>query len=74
MKYFISVILAILIFSCKPAKENTISTYFGGEIINPKSDFVLFLKDDKVIDSLELDKNNRFLNDYKSLRRRIVHI
>jgi len=67
MKYFISVILAILIFSCKPAKENTISTYFGGEIINPKSDFVLFLKDDKVIDSLELDKNNRFLNDYKSL-------
>jgi thiol-disulfide isomerase/thioredoxin len=66
MKYFISAILTILILSCKATDEETI-TFFGGEIINPKSNFVLFLKDDKVIDTLLLDENNRFLNEYKSL-------
>ncbi|WP_299526957.1 hypothetical protein [uncultured Lutibacter sp.] len=68
MKYIISVILAILTFSCKTAiKDDSSKTYFGGEIINPKTNFVLFLKDDKVIDTLLLDKNNRFLNNYNSL-------
>jgi thiol-disulfide isomerase/thioredoxin len=67
MKYFISAIVTILILSCKSTDETSI-TYFGGEIINPKSSFVLFLKDDKVIDTLLLDENNRFLNEYKSLK------
>lgn len=67
MKYFISAILIILILSCKTADEST-TAYFGGEIINPKSNFVLFLKDNKVIDTLLLDKNNRFINEYKSLK------
>jgi len=68
MKYAISIILAILTFSCKIApKDISYKTYFGGEIINPKTNFVLLLKDDKIIDSLLLDKNNRFLNNYNSL-------
>jgi len=68
MKYVISIILAILTFSCKTSqKDNSTKTYFGGEIINPKTNFVVFLKDDKVIDTLILDKNNRFLNNYNSL-------
>ncbi len=66
MKYFICAILVILILSCKTTDEHNTS-YFGGEIINPKSNFVLFLKDNKVIDTLLLDKNNRFLNGYESL-------
>ncbi len=66
MKYFISAILAILTLSCTSTDKEA-STYFGGEIINPKSNFVLFLKDDKVIDTLLLDENNRFLNNYSSL-------
>ena len=67
MKYFISAILIILAFSCKTTDKDSAATYFGGQIINPKSNFVLFLKDGKIIDTLLLDKNNRFLNDYKSL-------
>ena len=67
MKYFISAILIILIFSCKTTKEDTALTYFGGEIINPKANFVLLLKDDIVIDTLLLDDNNRFLNNYEAI-------
>ncbi len=66
MKRLISVIIVILAISCKTNKEE-ITNYFGGEIINPKSDHVLFLKDDKVIDTLFLDENNRFINKYESL-------
>ncbi|MFK5957690.1 MAG: hypothetical protein QM495_02355 [Lutibacter sp.] len=67
MKYFISIIVAIVAFSCKTANEDTEITSFGGEIINPKTDFVLFLKEGSVIDTLFLDSNNRFINNYKSL-------
>jgi len=67
MKYFISTILIILTFSCKTTDKDNIVTYFGGEIINPKSNFVLLLKDEKIIDTLLLDDNNRFLNEYNSL-------
>ena len=67
MKYFISLIVAILVFSCKTTNKDSVTTSFGGEIINPKTNFVLFLKDDIVIDTLLLDENNRFLNEYKSL-------
>jgi len=67
MKYFINVILIILTFSCKTTNNDTTTTSFGGEIINPKTNFVLLLKDDKVIDTLLLDNSNRFLNEYKSI-------
>ena len=67
MKYFISVIVIILTFSCNTTTTKTATTYFGGEIINPKSNFVLLLKDDKVIDTLLLDEKSRFLNNYNSL-------
>ncbi|NOR28267.1 MAG: hypothetical protein GQ540_07040 [Lutibacter sp.] len=67
MKYFISAIVIILTFSCNTTTTKTATTYFGGEIINPKSNFVLLLKDDKVIDTLLLDKKSRFLNNYNSL-------
>ncbi len=68
MKYIISTILLILIFGCKTTEKDNSEIYFGGEIINPKSTYVLFLKDNKVIDTLPLDKNNRFFNKYKSLK------
>lgn len=67
MKYFISVILTILALSCKTTNKENTTIYFGGEIINPKSNFVLFLKNDNVIDTLLLDNNNRFMANYESL-------
>lgn len=41
--------------------------YFGGEIVNPNSSYVLFCKDNEVIDSIKLDKNNRFFVQFDSL-------
>jgi len=67
MKYFINTILVLFAISCNTTNEDDAITSFGGEIINPKTDFVLFLKEDIVIDTLFLDSNNRFINNYKAL-------
>lgn len=67
MKYLLSLFISISVFSCKTTEALDESTYFGGEIVNPRSSFVLFLKDDKVIDTLFLDKTNRFMGKYETL-------
>lgn len=67
MKYITYVILVFLAVGCGKSNENAV-TYFGGLIINPKSNFVLFLKDEKVMDTLWLDKNNRFLKKIPILK------
>lgn len=67
MKYFLNTILVLFAISCNTSNEDDAVTSFGGEIINPKTDFVLFLKEGAVIDTLFLDRNNRFINNYKSL-------
>jgi hypothetical protein len=41
--------------------------YFGGEIVNPNNPYVLFCKDNEVIDTIKLDKNNRFFIQFDSL-------
>lgn len=54
----------MIIGSCSISdKENF--TYFGGKIIHPKTDFVLLFKNDQLIDSLFLDKNDKFIGSYK---------
>jgi hypothetical protein len=54
--------------SCEKVFEpDNYVAYFGGEIINPQENYVLFLKDDTIIDTLFLDENNRFLHKFDSL-------
>lgn len=48
-------------------EPNNYVAYFGGEIINPQSKYVLFLKDGTVLDTLFLDKSNRFFKKFDSL-------
>lgn len=67
MKYFISSILTLFLFSCNTSKKDNSLTYFGGQIINPRTNFVLLLKNDKVIDTLSLKENNKFIAQYKTL-------
>ena len=67
MKHFIFPIVAIMLLGCNTAKTGDATTYFGGQIINPKSDFVLLLKDDKVIDTLPINKSNKFIKSYNSI-------
>lgn len=67
MKYSIHIIAILLLISCNTTNNKDYLTYFGGEIINPKDSFVVLLKDDKIIDTLQLDNKNRFIANYKNL-------
>lgn len=63
-----SILLLSLIASCqKKFEDSDYSAYFEGEIINPETNFVLFCKDDTVLDTLYLDKNNKFYKKFDSL-------
>ena len=69
-KYFLYSIplLVLSLISCERSfDDDNYEAYLGGEIINPQNNFVLFLKDDKIIDTIFLDKNNRFLHKFDSL-------
>lgn len=58
----------LLITSCnKKFKNDNFTAYFGGEVTNPLNRYVLFLKDNKVIDTIPLDRNNRFFKKFDSL-------
>ena len=57
----IAVIVLTAVGCTKEKKDKASSTYFGGEIVNPKSHKVTIYKDTLFIDSVALDSNNRFL-------------
>jgi hypothetical protein len=63
------ILLSLFNTSCNKSgyDSDDFTAYFGGEIINPKSKFVLLLKDNEVIDTIELDAKNMFLKKYDSL-------
>lgn len=70
IKYFLplSIVLFSTLTSCKKVfEEDNYIAYFGGEILNPQDKFVLFMKDNEVIDTIFLDKNNRFMHKFDSL-------
>lgn len=52
---------------CKKNLEGGM-TYFGGQIINPETNYVLFLKDEKVLDTILLDENNKFLKEIPAIQ------
>lgn len=68
IKYFFFLLLTTSLVSCKDGfmGENHVA-YFGGEIENPKNNFVVFMKNDKVVDTFYLDENNRFFHKFDSL-------
>jgi len=68
MKYMsLAFILAFLLLSCQtPKNKNQI--YFGGEILNPKSPYVLLMQNEKVLDSIKLKADNTFEKYFDSLQ------
>lgn len=57
-----------LLFSCnKKFEDNNYTAYFGGEISNPRSSYILFYKGEKLIDTINLDQKNRFFVKFDSL-------
>lgn len=59
--------IATLFSSCNTKVTHCADAYFGGEIINPKEDHVIIYKDEIVIDTIPLDKSNRFYYSFKKL-------
>ncbi|MFN3641226.1 MAG: hypothetical protein ACK4UK_09920, partial [Flavobacterium sp.] len=44
--------LLFITYSCqKDFADDNFTAHFGGEIINPKNNYVLFLKDDEIVDT-----------------------
>lgn len=65
---FLLLPLALLLGSCnKEFKSDNYTAYFGGEISNPTNPYVLFCRDNEVLDSVLLDEHNRFFIKFDSL-------
>lgn len=62
-------ILALSFVSCKNdvTDPDNNYAYLGGEIINPRKDFVILSKSERVLDTVILDANNRFLYKIENL-------
>lgn len=50
----------LVLAGCAQGELESPKVFFAGEIVNPTSDYVILLKDDKKLDSVKLDANNRF--------------
>ena len=59
--------LFVVIGCQKQFNDDNFTAYFGGEVMNAKSNFVLFLKDDVVLDTLYLNEKNQFFKKFDSL-------
>ncbi|WP_338410382.1 thioredoxin-like domain-containing protein [uncultured Flavobacterium sp.] len=68
LTFIITIIGLTSFLSCNKNKsDDDFSAYFGGEILNPQSNYVLFMKNNKLLDTLFLDNKNRFLHKFDSL-------
>lgn len=63
MKKLLMLLVISLVFAnCKnDFTESDNHAYLGGEIINPNSDYVVISSGERIIDSVKLDNENRFL-------------
>lgn len=65
--YIYLIIIALSLFACKKDNGKGDYAFLGGEIINPNNNFVVLEKADCVIDTIVLDKNNRFVYKVENL-------
>lgn len=58
----------LIIISCNNGKSNDTGTvWIGGEVINPKTDFIVLYKDNCIIDTVKLNSRNFFLYETQDL-------
>lgn len=64
----LTLLLLSLLCSCKNDKnKHDFTAFFGGEINNPTSRYVLFCKDSEVLDTIKINDNNTFSIKFDSL-------
>ncbi|MFS4468194.1 transaldolase [Maribacter sp. 2210JD10-5] len=73
MNKILPFVLLIIFTGCSPSSEKTDTIYFAGEIVNPTSENVLLFKGNKVVDSAQLDGNNRFSFKLDNLENGLYH-
>ncbi|MBL4663451.1 MAG: hypothetical protein JKY22_07845 [Flavobacteriaceae bacterium] len=68
-KYILLLIIcSFLCESCDQSSENGCgSAWIGGEIVNPKKDYVIISQSRRIIDTVLLDKNNFFIYQFEHL-------
>ena len=60
--------LAFIFVGCnKYADKEDTSTYFGGQIVNPKGKFITLIKGEKTIDTIYIKKDNTFSKRFDSI-------
>ena len=61
------ILIFCLFIGCKKNEIKSKPAYLRGEIINPSSDNVLLYSDNKIIDTLKLSTDKRFLKKFDSI-------
>ncbi|HLS30915.1 MAG TPA: hypothetical protein VK021_08670 [Flavobacteriaceae bacterium] len=57
---FIFFLIVLICLGCTDSKNKNSSTSITGEIFNPRSDAIVLLENNRTIDTVMLDENNRF--------------
>lgn len=63
----------LLWLGCAEKEKGSRSVFFAGEIVNPTSDYVVLYRGDVIIDSANLDDQNRFVFKLDSIREGLHH-
>ncbi len=72
----VRILLSLIVlstFGCSNKNGECASVFFGGEIVNPTSDYVVLYRDDAYIDSVKLDDNNRFSFNLQGIDEGLYH-
>ncbi|AWX46335.1 hypothetical protein HME9304_03368 [Flagellimonas maritima] len=70
---FLLCLFFLSILSCSKKSREHSSIYFGGEIVNPTSEYIVLYRNDSYIDSVKLDDENRFSFDLNSIQDGLYH-
>jgi hypothetical protein len=69
IKQLLLIFTAFLFLSCNNSEDKSSNyTWIGGEIVNPKGEYVYFYKDEQLLDSVPLDERNFFLYRAENLK------
>ncbi|KAB7530913.1 transaldolase [Flagellimonas olearia] len=74
--YMVRLLLGLTLLSflaCGKKSSDCAAVFFGGEIVNPTSDYVVLYRNDVYVDSVKLDNNNRFSFDLEGIEEGLYH-
>lgn len=73
VRFLLGLTLVSTFVSCSDSSVHNSSIFFGGEIVNPTSDYVVLYHNDSYVDSVKLDDKNRFSFHLDSIEEGLYH-